>query len=422
MNPIEPIKKAFRTLRGRPLESMLIVLAVALGVSVVTVMLALLLNSAAFNSRFERSLEGRVVRVVGKVGDRNAFEDTNIILDGVGLAQKVDLTKENMNALRSRSPAVQYAYMFDDVYTNNPDVPGLNASDWSQIMFRAVTPDFIPAAGLKLLEGSWPTAEDFALRKPVVAVSEAFAKRWFARERVIGRKITGRELSFTVIGVFATPDTTAEFQSGDFSDYNAAGIAPLNSGVLRESYSVANTLNFVPFPGQDASARTQLEAAARELLGDTVRLRSSANAIEKQRQLAFGTTLMTVLFASGGLVIASLNITNLMLARVLQRTRWIGISRALGASQRRIFRDFLLEASLLGGGGALLGLGFAQALVAGLNGLIQDAVQLPGFALEVQPAHFVIGFAVGVGVNLLFAAYPAWIASSVQPSSAMRST
>ena len=422
MNQFDAIKNALRTLRGRPLESTLIVSAVALGVSVVTVMLALLLNSAQFNSRYERSLEGRVVRVVAKVGDRNAFEDTQIIRDGVGLAQRVDLSVENMKALRSRSPAVQYAYMMDDVYTNRPDLPGVNASDWSNIMFRAVTPDFIPAAGLKLLEGSWPTAKDFALRKPVVAVSEVFAKRWLGGQPVIGRKITGQDLSFTVIGVFATPDSTAEFQSGNFSDYNAAGIAPLNSGILRESYSAANALSFVPFPGQAASAKAQLEAAARALLGDSVRLHSSASAIEKQRQLALGTTLMTVLFASGGLVIASLNITNLMLARVLQRTRWIGISRALGASQRRIFGDFLLEACLLGSGGALLGLGFAQALVAGLNGLIQDAVQLPGFALEVQPAHFVIGFAVGVGVNLLFAAYPAWLASSVQPSSAMRST
>ena len=94
----------------------------------------------------------------------------------------------------------------------------------------------------------------------------------------------------------------------------------------------------------------------------------------------------------------------------------------MGASQRNVFVEFLLEASLLGGVGALIGLGLALALVMGLNALIRDSVQLPGFRLELQAVHLVFGFALGVGVNLLFGAYPAWLASRTQVSVALRST
>jgi putative ABC transport system permease protein len=415
------IAQTIRSTRSRPLESGLIVIAVALGVSVVTVMLALLLNSAAFNSSFERSLEGRMVQVVGKNGDARAFDDGVVIRDGVGEAKKVTLAMPELEMLRTESPAVKYAYLMDGTYTNRPNLPGMDLSNWSQINFRAVTPEFIPAAGLQLIAGSWPNAEDFKAHRSVVVVSDVFAHRWYAKQDILGQKIVGQEATYTVIGVFVTPSTTSEFQSADVTISNMVGIAPWKSG-NPELYSIANSLFFVPKPGLETQAREQLQTAATKYFADGVRVHSSASKLEQQRQLALGTALMTAVFACGGLLIAAMNITNLMLARVLQRTRRIGIARALGASQRTVFVEFLLEASVLGGAGALIGLGFALGLVSGLNALIRDSIQLPGFRLELQAAHLVFGFALGVGVNLLFGAYPAWLASRTQVSVALRST
>ena len=416
---LELIRTVWRSAFSRGTESSLILVAVALGVSVVTAMLALLLNSAALNTRFERSLEGRSIRVVARLGDPYAFDDRAIFKTDAVELQKIALPERDLSVLREAAPAVEHAFVMDTAYTNRPRLPGLDPSRWSQINFRAVTPEFIPAAGLRLLEGAWLSERDFANRSPVVVVSEAFQKRWFAGRSPLGFKIQGDEASFTVIGVFATPDSTSEFQSGELTGVNAAGLTPLNAGNA-EYYAASNELTFTPILGQAANARAQLEAASSARYRNQTRVHSSAERILRQQQLALGTAVMTLIFASGGLLIATMNITNLMLARANHRSRWIAMARAMGATQRRVFGSFLLEAGLLGLLGSVAGAALAVALVAGLNALAGGDAE-SGFQLSVQPQHLLLGVGIGLFVTTAFASYPALIASRTAPTRALRS-
>ena len=120
-------------------------------------------------------------------------------------------------------------------------------------------------------------------------------------------------------------------------------------------------------------------------------------------------------------MIAALNITNLMLARVLGRTRTIGISSALGASSRIIFTLFLTESLVLGLLGGLLGILLARGIVYGLEVSLRSASQYAGgMNLTLQPLHFAIGLLTALGISLLFGAYPAWMAARIRPSEALR--
>ncbi len=117
-----------------------------------------------------------------------------------------------------------------------------------------------------------------------------------------------------------------------------------------------------------------------------------------------------------GLIIAVINILNLMLARVLKRTKSIGLSMALGSSRRLVFRQFVSEASFLGLVGSALGILCSFGLGAVLKYALGTAA-LPAMAKE----RIMLGAALGVLTSLLFGgAYPAYLASRIDPVDALR--
>jgi putative ABC transport system permease protein len=106
---------------------------------------------------------------------------------------------------------------------------------------------------------------------------------------------------------------------------------------------------------------------------------------------------------------------------VLGRTRSIGISGALGASSRTIFFLFLTESLVLGILGGFLGMLLARGITAGLEASLKNASQFStGMDLTLHPSHFAFGLLVALLVSLLFGAYPAWTASKIRPSEALR--
>ena len=181
-------------------------------------------------------------------------------------------------------------------------------------------------------------------------------------------------------------------------------------------------LKFLAQEDQFDAAREQLRSYADRRFGSGIVMNAAKDQIAVNLSVSRNAALVTALFASGGLVIAALNITNLMLARVLGRTRSIGISSALGASSRLIFTLFLTESLVLGLIGGLLGMGLAQGITAGLESTLKNAggMNLIAMDLNLQPLHFALGLLVALLVSVLFGAYPAWMASKVRPSEALR--
>jgi ABC-type antimicrobial peptide transport system permease subunit len=245
------------------------------------------------------------------------------------------------------------------------------------------------------------------------------AKPFDVRDAV-NQVITSRDTSdFRVVGVFAPPKRNSVF-ANDQNRTGAQGIVPWGSTSFgrREVFE----LKFLAREDQFDAAREQLRAYADKHFGPAIISKAAIDQITANLNISRNAALVTILFASGGMMIAALNITNLMLARVLGRTRSIGISSALGASSRLIFVIFLTESLVLGLIGGLLGLALARGITAGLEYALKGAstFNIGSLDLTLQPFHFGLGLLVAFTVSLLFGAYPAWMASRIRPSEALR--
>ena len=451
------VRAALRPMKARKLESGLIVMAVALGVGVVTAMLALILNGLAQERAFSESIEARELVLVSlndNVQGVSFGADVNPVMKlGKANDKPVKLEQSDLQAVLRACPALQYAYL-NDFFVIREQKKNDDPSRSYDLQVQAVTRSYLEAAKLRLVAGAWPTSRQFESHDKVVAITEWYARQRFGQpqkienatntkdakdaklnakdtvkttktpekpfnlKNVIGKIIIGQQSAYTVVAVFSPPAQSVVY-ANDQNAFGARGFVPwgINDFIRLE----VQQLKFLAQEDQFDAAREQLRSYADRRFGSGVVLNAAKDQIAASLSVSRNAALVTALFASGGLVIAALNITNLMLARVLGRTRSIGISSALGASARLIFMLFLTESLVLGLLGGLLGLGLARGITAGLeNALKGSAGLLTSTDLSLQPSHFAWGLLVALLVSVLFGAYPAWMASRVRPSEALR--
>jgi putative ABC transport system permease protein len=138
-----------------------------------------------------------------------------------------------------------------------------------------------------------------------------------------------------------------------------------------------------------------------------------AELLAEQRRTQRIFDMVMVAIASISLLVGGIGIMNIMLASILERTREIGIRRAIGAKQKDIVRQFLIEAVLISFVGGLLGIGFGF----GMSRVIAWAA---GWQTIVTPISIILAFAVSVSVGLVFGIYPATKAARLDPVEAIR--
>ena len=456
------LRTATRPIRTRSLESALIVVAVALGVGVVTAMLALILNGLAQQRDYQDSLYARELLLVSRNDDyRGNYSSAGfnpITKIGKATDKPFKFAESDLEDIRKACPAIKYAYLSGYLSITEKDI-GADSSRINDLQLTGISREFIDAAGLRLLAGSWPSGNDLKNKSSVIAITEWYARQRFGAAQalptekadsskagssqtetkpassqtvskpvqpfylkdVIGKTIVTKGfVAFKIVGVFAPPTQGFEFSS-DQQIFGSRGIGPFGIESPNISSSPLSELKFLAFEDQFDAARKQLRAYATRRFGEGAAIRAQREEIEASLNISRNAALVTALFASGGLVIAALNITNLMLARVLGRTRSIGISGALGASSRTIFTVFLTESLVLGLLGGLLGMLLARGITAGLEASLKSASQYAsGMDLTLRPLHFAIGLLVALLISLLFGAYPAWMASKIKPSEALR--
>jgi ABC-type antimicrobial peptide transport system permease subunit len=444
MTIIDIFRTATRPIRSRTLESALIVFAIALGVGVVTAMLALILNGAEQEKSITESIEAREFSLVARENDYQAYFSPLGVNPLMKLGKASDkpakLERADLQMVLRACPSLQYAYLNDWDAIPEAKKDGGSARV-NEVRVQAVTQSYIEAGKLTLLAGTWPTSQEFVGNITLVAITERFARERFGQPKkvdsntidaskpdqkvfdvrdAVNQVITSRDTSdFRVVGVFAPPKRNSVF-ANDQNKTGAQGIVPWGSTSFgrREVFE----LKFLAKADQFDAAREQLRAYADKHFGPAIISKAAIDQITASLNVSRNAALVTILFASGGMMIAALNITNLMLARVLGRTRSIGISSALGASSRLIFVIFLTESLVLGLIGGLLGLALARGITAGLEYALKgaSAFSISGLDLTLQPFHFGLGLLVAFAVSLLFGAYPAWMASRIRPSEALR--
>ncbi len=280
---------------------------------------------------------------------------------------------------------------------------------------QGVSPSFQSTDNWSTSEGQFISDMQVERRERVAVIGATVAKNLFADEDPIGKNIRVKNQPFKVIGVLASKG------SGSFgNDQDDLVIIPYTT--MMERLSGQTYLNMIYILGDENEDLTMLQADIENLL--RLRHKISANAdpdftisnMETIMETVEKTTTTLTLFlgaiAAISLVVGGIGIMNIMLVSVTERTREIGIRKALGATYRTIVTQFLIEAvviSLIGGFiGIIVGIGAAQLISA--VSTMKTVISVPTIILS-------FGFSMAIG--LVFGIYPARKAAKLNPIDAL---
>jgi putative ABC transport system permease protein len=286
-----------------------------------------------------------------------------------------------------------------------------------------VSPRYKDIAGLQVVEGRFFDARDDDAAAPVCVLGPAAKLSLFGSTDAVGQYVKINEQWFHVIGVAAPQlSTQTEVAGVPNQDLNNLIYAPVNSVIARledsESY-LKDEIDGIYLRLASANDSPKIADVVRGVLnashhnGGDFSLVVPAQLLAEQRRTERLFNTVMVAIASISLLVGGIGIMNIMLASILERTREIGVRRAVGARQFDIVRQFVVEAILISFAGGLLGIFFGF----GMSRLI---AWLAGWSTIVTAGSILLAFLVSMSVGLVFGIYPAVKAARLDPVEAIR--
>ena len=407
MRTADLISSAGRALRSNPLRSALTALGVIIGVASVVAMVALGSGAQAQVERSIASLGSNLLIVVP--GAQQA--------GGVRMAQggggRDTLTLDDAEAI-SRLEGV-LAVAPSQRSGAQLIANGLN---WNT-RIEGVTPSYLLARDWEVSQGRFFDDSEERQARRVVVLGATVARELFPNVDPIGQNMRINGGTFEVIGVLASKG-----QSGFGMDQDDIVLAPLTTVKRRISgrQRRADTVSQISVKAVGESELSRLQEDVENLLRERHRIRDGEDDFTVQNlssitETAAQTTQVFTYLLGGisavSLLVGGIGIMNIMLVSVTERTREIGLRKALGARQSDILHQFSLEAVTLSLAGGMIGLALGVAGAWAMTSLFN----LP-LVISLQNALMAIAFSGLVGV--LFGAYPAWRAAKLDPIEALR--
>ncbi|NMB02078.1 MAG: FtsX-like permease family protein [Firmicutes bacterium] len=427
MSLLDQLQWSLRHSKRQLFESILVVMAIALGVGVIITVLGMLLAVEDQLGDLENAEHFRTLEIMDKT-EAAMRQGAPLTLLGSDLeSASWSVSLDEIAVLQKQLPPSMHPYIQMGWSVTTPLLPEDEESDetmyfWfdsNQIYITGTLPQYFAFQGQDLQQGTFFLPEDVEYENKVLVITAGLAQDLFREQDPVGQQIpltlqgTEETILYTIIGVLAPPDEEQGFYS--FIEGRTA-YAPITAYPFYRGEETRFSNVFIGIdPGVDifsALERAQNEVGL--IWGERVAVRSSlAEFRESQKQIQRFALLIGIL-ASVGLVIAVINILNLMLARVLKRTKSIGLSIALGSSRGLVFRQFMMEAFSLGMLGSVLGIILSFGLARILKGILGDLI------VGMLGTRIALGIVIGFGVSLFFGVYPAYLGSRINPVDALR--
>ena len=292
-------------------------------------------------------------------------------------------------------------------------VPGFESDN---LFANAATPNTWTLSPRELKQGRIFTNEEAQRGQRVVLLGSSIAEALFPAGDAVGRTFMLDGAEYTVVGVFAPA-------KGGFFGENGLDrqvTMPLETARIRYPQSENYFFTAKAKPGMRADALEELRAALRRIRhiqtgqDDDFTLSTADSIIQNFDKVTGMVVLVSIAISGLGLLVGGIGVMNIMLVSVTERTREIGVRKAIGARKRDIILQFLSEAIALTGAGGVIGIVFSL-LITLVVGLI-----LPSLRSGVPTWALVTGFTVSVAVGVFFGVWPAVKAAQLDPVEALR--
>jgi putative ABC transport system permease protein len=414
-NLYENLRMGLDTLWQHKLRSLLTILGVVIGTMTVIVIAA-----------FVSGIDARVSKEIESFGTNSVYIyrfDPGFNFNPTQEERmRKPLSYEDTLAIESECPSVLYAtaFMSPVDFFGGPFTERINVRyrdiEMTNSAVQGATPSYFKMGVTNIAEGRYFTDEENARHAHVLVIGRDVANTLFPFTNAVDKEVTINGRGYRVVGVLAERDV---FLVGaeDPNNENKAVYMPYLT--LRKLYPEVDD-NFVMAQARPGLMKEAVEEI-RELLrrrrkvafgsADNFGISTSEQIISQFGAITGGVFALMVAISSVGLLIGGIGVMNIMLVSVTERTREIGVRKAMGARRRDIVIQFLIEAATLTGLGGLLGI-LAGSIIALLIKLI-----MPTYIPVWAP---VVGFAVSVGLGLTFGLWPAWKAARLNPIEALR--
>ena len=399
----ESVQIAVTALLGNKLRSILTMLGIIIGVGAVIAMISIGMGVKQNVTNSIASLGSNMLIVspgsTNKGGVRSA----------AGSSQK--LKYEDAEAIKKKiknidyvSPTVNGSYQIVNGHEN-----------WNSSVY-GVTPEYLKIRDLTIGTGSFITQTDLNSRNRVAVIGTTVAANLFDTENPVGKNIRINNQPYKVIGVIESKG-----QSSMGQDQDDVVIIPLTTAQERlMGITYIRSINIqVSSADKIESVQSQVETLLRQrhhIVGDKEDDFTVRNLTSLMETMTSTTTMLTLFLgsiAAISLLVGGIGIMNIMMVSVTERTREIGIRKALGATFQNIMMQFLIESVVIGVIGGLMGVavGVGIALAIAKTGLFQTVI---------TAAPILISFSFSVGIGLFFGIYPARKAARLDPIEALR--
>lgn len=397
MSLLEGLRGALFSLRTNKLRTGLTMLGIIIGIAAVIAVVTIGLGGkAAIMQEMEKSGVNLFVLYTKSVGQTGqAVGDRLTIQDGESLRRALPQVKTLLPA------SIEYTSL--EVNQKR-----------SSAMIVGTTPDFADLRHREIAKGRFFSDEEFSADRRVVVIDQTLTDSLFGAGNPLGQQVIIQNVPCRVIGVLAK-DTSA-FAQFDVGPKNAYAYVPW--GTWSDIFQSARVDQLEGATYQETDLESTISSAKR-ILNVRHRTTDQYDAYNVQQLVQSANKITRILTSIIGLVagisllVGGIGIMNIMLVSVTERTREIGLRKAVGAKERDILTQFLLEAIVLSLIGGIMGiaLGVGSALMVAY--LLHWPPLLSGWAIL-----FAVSFSIGVG--LFFGFYPALKAAKLEPMTALR--